>query len=120
MTTGTFTFQVAGVTALNPDGVRRHDAIALYCRAGQSVNLRREPHNRHDPDAIGIWIAYTAWWFFARDVQIGYVPAEHSHELAHHLDAGNYIDASILKLVGGTPDKPSRGVTVKVIKTRRN
>lgn len=66
--------------------------------------LQREPHNRHDPDAIAVLINGT---------KVGYIAADASADLAPMLDkhGGNARMRGVPALVrGGWPDKPNLGV----------
>ncbi len=58
---------VVGVDFPNPKGPTRRFEVELR-RPGEPVELRPEPRNRHDPQAIAV--------FSCRGVQIGYLPAE--------------------------------------------
>ena len=57
---------------------------------GKRLTLVPEPHNEHDPNAIGIWDA-------ERRLQAGYVPAE----LARELDAAEWQAVSLLEFCEG-------------------
>jgi HIRAN domain-containing protein len=57
---------------------------------GQRLALVPEPHNEHDPNAIGIWDA-------DRRVQAGYVPAE----VARELNADDWQAVSLLEYFDG-------------------
>src|SRR3546814_18106532 len=58
---------VVGADYPNRRGPGRRFEIEL-CRAGEAVELRREPNNPADPRAIAV--------FSARSIQIGYIQAE--------------------------------------------
>lgn len=58
---------VVGVDFPNPKGPTRRFEVEL-CRPGEPIELRPEPRNKHDPQAIAV--------FSCRGVQIGYLPAE--------------------------------------------
>lgn len=58
---------VVGADHPNKKGPPRRFAIAM-CNPGDAVELRPEPKNPHDPQAIAV--------YSARGVQIGYVRAE--------------------------------------------
>ena len=58
---------VVGISYPNPDGSNRRFEIATL-RPGDPIELRREPRNRHDPFAIGVWSE--------RNIRLGYLSAE--------------------------------------------
>ncbi|WP_232307448.1 HIRAN domain-containing protein [Sphingobium chungbukense] len=67
---------VVGADYPNKRGPGRRFEIAM-CAPGESVDLRREPKNPADSRAIGV--------YSARDVQIGYVPAEQAQWIGGQL-----------------------------------
>lgn len=58
---------VVGVDFPNSKGPARRFEVEL-CRPGEPVELRPEPRNKHDENAIAV--------FSCRGIQIGYLPAE--------------------------------------------
>ncbi len=58
---------VVGAPHLNADGSNRQFEI-LVCQAGEPVELRPEPKNKHDRNAVAV--------FSCRGTQIGYLSAE--------------------------------------------
>jgi hypothetical protein len=58
-------------------------------RVGDSLELRREPANPHDPQAVRV-----QW----RGVQIGYAPRAENVDLARLMDRGTTIEGRILHL----------------------
>lgn len=89
--------RVAGVTFPNADGTSRQLLIAAYCRPGAPATLARERGNRHDPNAVAVLIRRES----GTEVQIGYIPAELSREVAAALDRNVRIDARITEVTGG-------------------
>ena len=78
--------RVAGVA-----GAARHHAEALAADAaapGRPLELRRDPDNEHDPNAIAV---------LAGGEQVGWVPRELAEELAGELDAGRPWSAIVLR-----------------------
>lgn len=63
---------VVGAPHLNADGSNRQFEI-LVCQAGEPVELRPEPKNKHDRNAVAV--------FSCRGVQIGYLSAERAPRL---------------------------------------
>jgi hypothetical protein len=112
MTTEIIHTRVQGVTARNDDGRARQDCIRAVCRAGMRLMLRREPNNRFDENAIGVWIKVRARWVFTDEVQIGYISAALAAELARWLDSGNSISAEISEVTGGRHGNETLGVNI--------
>ncbi len=100
-----FHTKVVGVTKTNADGSERQKVIA-GCQVGELVLLVRENDNPHDPNAIAVYRA-------TRE-QIGYMSAELAEELAPQIDRSVPVSTRISDLTGGTLDKPSRGVNLKI------
>lgn len=63
---------VVGAPHLNSDGSNRQFEI-LLCQAGEAVELRPEPRNKHDRNAVAV--------FSCRGAQIGYLSAERAPRL---------------------------------------
>ncbi|HEY6325295.1 MAG TPA: helicase-related protein, partial [Candidatus Cybelea sp.] len=76
----------------------RQDVIAGL-RAGAALELRREPHNRHDPNAIAVYYG---------NLQLGFFNRRMAAHVAPLIDAGARYSARIASLTGGSPD-PSTG-----------
>jgi hypothetical protein len=95
--------RVAGVA-----GASRHhgEALAVEDRAkpGEPLDLRRDPGNEHDPNAIAV---------HARGgEQLGWVPREMAAELAPELDAGRPWSALVLREQRASPRDPRSGLTM--------
>ena len=93
--------RVAGVA-----GAGSHHAEALGTEAaapGQPLELRRDPDNEHDPNAIAV---------LAGGEQVGWVPRELAEELAGELDAGRPWSAVVLREQRLSPRDPRYGLTM--------
>ena len=88
-TTGIFHTNIAGITYKNKDGSDRRDVIAK-CKEGDSLQLRREPDNEYDPNAVAV--------FTLHGKQMGYLYREEAAEIARELDSGRPVDAEIVKI----------------------
>jgi hypothetical protein len=99
---------VAGVSYANEDGTDRQTIIRKYCREGTPLTLVRERDNPRDPNAVAIYVGPR---------QIGYVPSDDSARVAKYLDEGWSYGASVVRLYGGRPDKPSFGVNFLIVQT---
>jgi len=89
---------VAGAAAHHAD-VLASDAVA----PGSALQLRRDPANEHDPNAIMV---------LAGGSQAGWVPRDLAAELAPALDAGEPWSAVVLRERRATPRDPRTGLTM--------
>jgi hypothetical protein len=96
--------EVVGESHLNANGTARQDIIAELA-VGEEVGLKRTRSNRFDANAIEV---------VSRLGQIGYIGRGEAEPLAKFLDSGGRCVATIRFIGGGTPDKPSRGVWLRV------
>jgi hypothetical protein len=91
--------RVAGVA-----GAGRHHTEALGgLSPGSPLELRRDPDNEHDPNAIEV---------LAGGAQVGWVPREIAAELAAELDAGRPWSAVVLRVQSDSPRDPLHGATM--------
>jgi hypothetical protein len=93
--------RVAGVA-----GAARHHSEALAAEAaapGRPLELRRDPANEHDPNAIAV---------LAGGEQVGWVPRELAEELAGEIDAGKPWAAIVLREQRLSPRDPRYGLTM--------
>jgi hypothetical protein len=93
--------RVAGVA-----GAARHHGAALASDAaapGAPLELRRDPGNEHDPNAIAV---------LAGGEQVGWVPRELAAELAGELDIGRPWSAIVLREQRRSPRDPRDGITM--------
>ena len=95
-----------GLRVASVAGAGRHHAEALAradAAPGRPLELRRDPANEHDPNAIMV---------LAGGELIGFVPREHAAELAAELDAGRPWSAAVLREQRPSPRDPRTGVTM--------
>jgi HIRAN domain len=93
---------VAGVA-----GAARHHGEALASSElapGSVLELRRDPGNEHDPNAIAVHAPGGA--------QIGWIPRELAEEVAPELDAGRRWSAVVLREQRASPRDPLTGLTM--------
>lgn len=95
---------VAGESQTNDDGTDRQRVIAR-CKEGDSVRLVREPRNAYDKNAVAV---------VTSKGQIGYLSREDAAAVAPALDRGAKAQAHIRHIGGGTKDKPTRGVWLRI------
>jgi hypothetical protein len=94
--------RVAGVA-----GASQHHAEALEdegAAPGEPLELRRDPENEHDPNAIAVHARGGA--------QLGWVPREIAAELAPEIDAGKPWCAVVLREQRRSPRDPRSGLTM--------
>jgi hypothetical protein len=70
---------------------------------GRPLELRREPGNEHDPNAIAV---------LAAGARVGWVPRELAAALAPGLDAGARWSAIVLREHRPSPRDPRTGITM--------
>jgi len=89
-----FPLKVVGVTYENPDGTNRQEIIAK-CRAGEPLNLVREPKNPKHERAIAV--------YRRSGEQIGYIPFDVAeYELSCHMnDPLQQVSARVIEVKGG-------------------
>ena len=84
--------------------VHHGDALAADAAApGAPLELRRDPENPHDANAIAV---------LAGGAQVGWVPREVAAELAGELDAGKPWSAVVLRELRPSPRDPRKGITM--------
>ncbi|HEV7847528.1 MAG TPA: HIRAN domain-containing protein, partial [Thermoleophilaceae bacterium] len=95
-----------GLRVVGVAGAGRHHAAALVSddvAPGSPLELRRDPGNEHDPNAIAV---------LAGGEQVGWVPRELAAELAPQLDAGRPWSALVLREQRRSPRDPRHGLTM--------
>lgn len=68
--------------------------IRKYCRETMDVQLRREPNNPYDANAVSVWITIPGF-IGAKEKQIGYLKKSHAKRVAKVLDANHKLWAQI-------------------------
>jgi hypothetical protein len=95
-----------GLRVVGVAGAGRHHAAAIASEAvapGSPLELRRDPENEHDPNAIAV---------HAGGSQVGWVPREVAAELAPELDEGRPWSALVLREQRRSPRDPRHGLTM--------
>ena len=98
----------AGLRVAAVAGVAHVAGAALQSEAaapGRPLELRRDPDNPHDPNAIAVHPA-------GGGEQLGWVPRELAAELAPELDAGRPWSAIVLREQRRSPRDPRHGLTM--------
>lgn len=102
----TFYSKVVGVSYNNPDGTSRQRIIKTHCKAGQSLQLKPEPDNPHDPNALGVWVSAG---------QIGYIEGGRlAEDLSRYLNSGITVRVLVKGVTGGASDQPMCGVNISI------
>ena len=85
--------KIAGVTMSNEDGSSRIDILAK-CKAGEELQLIREPDNPYDKNAVKVCRM--------NGEQLGFIPKEIAESnIAPRLDKGWKVTAKIANITGG-------------------
>ena len=95
-----------GLRGVGGAGAGRPHADAIdsdAVRPGSPLELRRQPDNEHDPNAIAV---------HAGDAQVGWVPREVAAELAPELDERRPWSALVLREQRRSPRDPRHGLTM--------
>jgi hypothetical protein len=102
-----FMTKVAGVSYKNPDGSRRQD-VADGCKTGELLEMRPEPDNPHDPNAIGIYDVTGS--------QLGFFGAHLCEEVHDNLQRGYNYQALVSEVTGR--DMDTLGVNLCIVVAR--
>ena len=86
--------------AMRPACPLRGSVVELV---GRALELRRDPDNEHDPNAIAV---------HAGGEQVGWVPRELAEKLAPQLDDGRPWSAIVLREQRRSPRDPRHGLTM--------
>jgi hypothetical protein len=106
--------KLAGVTHTDPvSGIDRQILIKAHLRPGMVLELRREPDNEYDRNAIGVRLRKRIG-LRNRDLHLGYIKASEAQYLAPRMDAGQVVTATVLAITGNTKDRPTCGVKLQI------
>ena len=101
----------AGLRIAGVAGAARFHGEALASHAaepGRPLELRRDPDNPHDPNAIAV---------HAGGAQVGWVPRAVAEEIAPAIDAGEPYAAIVLREQRASPRDPRTGLTMLLART---
>lgn len=85
----TYTVALVGVSQPNPDGSDRHEIIKR-CSRGEPLELRREPENPSNPNAVAV--------YRTTGQQIGYLSRKNAAWVAEIMDRGAEVAAEVQDL----------------------
>lgn len=97
----------AGLRVAAVAGAGRHHADELQSEdasPGRPLELRRDPENEHDSQAIAVHTA--------SGEQIGWVPRDLAAQIAPELDRGTHWSALALRELRASPRDPRTGLTM--------
>jgi hypothetical protein len=97
-----------GLRVVPVAGAARHHRDALVSEAAapaRPLELRRDPANPHDPNAIAVHVVRGG-------EQVGWVPREVAAEIAPDLDAGRPWSAVVLREQRRSPREARHGLTM--------
>jgi single-stranded-DNA-specific exonuclease len=77
-------------------------------RAGDALELRRDPENAYDPNAIGVWYG---------TLQLGFLRRPIAARIAPNIDGGERYDAEVTAVTGG--GGRAYGINIYVSRRRR-
>lgn len=110
MNTKNLMSKVAGVT------FEGRQEIIRTMIGDETIQLRPEPENKYDPNAIAVWVAFPNEARMPVS-QIGYLPREIAEQIAPHLD-GESVIGHITEISGGFTkydgSQASYGVVISV------
>lgn len=98
--------EVSGESYKNDDGTSRQDIISML-KSGDPVHFVHDFNNKFDSGAVAVFTIYG---------QIGYVGKNDGSKksILKRLKSRLPIHASVLNIVGGTSEKPNKGVWLDV------
>lgn len=102
-----------GLLVMSVAGAAAHHERVLQtpgAAPGAPLELRREPDNPHDPDAVAVHTA--------DGDRLGFVPRDLAGSLAQQLDAGIPHAAVTLRERRASPRDPRTGVTMLVVQAQ--
>ncbi|MHC1739710.1 MAG: HIRAN domain-containing protein [Anaerolineaceae bacterium] len=109
-----FFSKVAGVSFRNEDGTPRQQIIRNFAREGSELVLIREPINKYDKNAIGVWLPVQTI-FSTKQYQLGYLESRAAEELAPIIDKGGKVTAKITSLSGEDQNKIGVNIFISII-----
>lgn len=107
---------VKGTGFANADGSDRAHLIRRFVRDGMDVYLVPEPHNKHDPNAIAVFIEVKRWFFFGPfRYQIGYLSERWAKSFTKRFASGGEIVEAYVRSHYAPEDKTFPRVSIEAV-----
>lgn len=74
-------------------------------KPGNTIVLKRDRNNEHDRNAIALYSTHG---------DVGFIPRDNNQKLARYMDEGGKLYGWVRKVVGGTKQKPDRGLIITI------
>lgn len=104
--------KVSGVTYADPRSkINRQDLIRQYMTTDTALELKREPRNPHDANAVGVWLVRRGCLGKKR-FHIGYIHRDQAAQVAALMDSGRKVMAMVSAVTGGVGEKRTLGINV--------
>ncbi len=96
----------------------RDKIIKAHCKEGAGIKLKREPHNKYDPNAIAVYMEAPVLFGLLgqRFKQIGYVKSNSAESLATKMDSGMKLTAVVASFYA-PPDREHPRVSIEIVGT---
>lgn len=106
--------KISGVTHEDPhNGVNRQLIIEKMVEPGLALELRPEPDNPYDPNAVAVWF-HRRVLLAGKDWHLGYLNPSRAKQVLMLLAEGKKLTATVTEVTGGTKEKPDRGVNIVI------
>jgi len=106
--------KLRGVTHKEPKtGINRQKLIERYVEPGTRLVPKREPKNRHDPNAVGVWLERKRFLRKKR-YHLGYLSRSVAKDVGALLANGHEVTVVVSEVTGGTKEKPTCGVNLVI------
>ena len=104
-----YVVRVAGVSHQNDDGSHRQEILSR-CKLGELLRLQRQPHHRHDKNAVQV--------LRQNGEMLGFIPKNEARLMAPEMDNGRRYVAVLTTLDGGHGSKRLRGAGILIAKVK--
>lgn len=95
-----------GVADPDGDGLSPQKEIRK-CSVGDAVELVREPHDDHGPDAVAVYRRKSGR-------RLGFLPPEAATIFAPRIESGDLCPAAIYDITGGSEAMPDLGIRLRI------
>lgn len=106
--------KIVGVTHMDPvNKVNRQEIIHKMVKAGQKLELRLEPDNAYDPDAVAVWLRRKVL-LSTSEYHLGYLGRDVASDVSVLIKQGRRITTTVLDVSGGSEGKVTHGVNIVI------